>query len=320
MYEWDVFISHASEDTEMVVLPLADILRRRGVRLWVDAQELEIGDRLRDKISEGLTRSRFGIVIISPRSASKAWPRNELNALLALEEDGIKRILPVWHDIDRAGAAAAFPLLADRLAGNTVDGIPSLASALAAVILDPRHADAMASPSPARRLLMQLEQHPDAAAIREFLQSEKSIVHSVFGSADSLMWSSSFGPHSVDLALSEDWVSASRVIWKLILLGPADIPLTEDGVIHSGIESLTARTDTMRGWISDNLREARQVFDEIEPGFTAYVICGRRPAPHSMVADVLRAYNDSLFDVWVRTYDWLVDAALKVEAKRRAQS
>jgi len=70
MYEWDVFISHASEDTNEVAVPLANELRRRGIRVWIDARELEIGDKLREKVGEGLTRSRFGVVVITPRSAA----------------------------------------------------------------------------------------------------------------------------------------------------------------------------------------------------------------------------------------------------------
>jgi len=38
---WDVFISHASEDKSSVARPLADILRRAGLRVWIDAHERE---------------------------------------------------------------------------------------------------------------------------------------------------------------------------------------------------------------------------------------------------------------------------------------
>ncbi len=58
MKQWDVFISHASEDKKAVVLPLADALKKAGIKVWLDQQELRIGDSLREKIDEGLAKSR----------------------------------------------------------------------------------------------------------------------------------------------------------------------------------------------------------------------------------------------------------------------
>jgi TIR domain len=49
MKTWDAFISHASEDYESVVLPLADALRKSGLIIWLDQTELRIGDSLREK-------------------------------------------------------------------------------------------------------------------------------------------------------------------------------------------------------------------------------------------------------------------------------
>ena len=97
MKQWDVFISHASEDKEAVAIPLADALKKAGIKVWLDQQELRIGDSLREKIDEGLAKSRFGVVILSPNFLAKSWPRKELNGLMAIEEDGQKVILPVMN-------------------------------------------------------------------------------------------------------------------------------------------------------------------------------------------------------------------------------
>lgn len=90
MKSWDVFISHASEDKETVVLPLCAALRRAGLKIWLDRQELHLGDSLREKIDEGLANSRFGVVVLSPSFMAKGWPRRELNGLMAIEESGEK--------------------------------------------------------------------------------------------------------------------------------------------------------------------------------------------------------------------------------------
>ena len=63
MTEWDVFISHASEDKAAVARPLADILAASGVTVWLDEAELILGDSLREKIDAGLNQSQFGVVI-----------------------------------------------------------------------------------------------------------------------------------------------------------------------------------------------------------------------------------------------------------------
>ncbi len=64
-WTWDVFISHASEDKETIAKPLAKILIHNGLSVWLDQHELFLGDSLRRKIEEGLSNSRFGVVILS---------------------------------------------------------------------------------------------------------------------------------------------------------------------------------------------------------------------------------------------------------------
>lgn len=127
--EYDVFISHASEDKATVVIPLTDELVRQGVRVWVDYRELRLGDKLRQRIDDGLARSRFGVVIVSPRFFAKQWPQTELDGLVALEmADGKKRILPVWHDVDYDDVAKQSPSLAARLAVKWRKGLAKVSA------------------------------------------------------------------------------------------------------------------------------------------------------------------------------------------------
>jgi hypothetical protein len=86
-----------------------------------------MGDSLRRNIDEGLSRCRFGIVILSPKFFSKDWPQRELDGLVARENaSGEKAILPIWHKLSKSQVAKFSPTLADRLAGNSKNGIPSL--------------------------------------------------------------------------------------------------------------------------------------------------------------------------------------------------
>ncbi len=120
---WDVFISHASEDKEAVARPLRRMLQEKGLRVWIDEAELRMGDSLRQKIDEGLAHSRYGVVVLSTSFFAKRWPQQELNGLVAREDDGRKVILPVWHEVDKAYVTGFSPTLADRLAAMTVNGL-----------------------------------------------------------------------------------------------------------------------------------------------------------------------------------------------------
>lgn len=76
--KWDVFISHASEDKDAIARPLAEELRRRGLRVWYDEFVLEVGDSLSEKIDEGLAASHHGVVVLSPKFFEKDWSKKEL--------------------------------------------------------------------------------------------------------------------------------------------------------------------------------------------------------------------------------------------------
>jgi len=98
---YDVFISHASEDKDDFVRPFAVYLRENGVSVWYDEFELQIGDSLRRNIDKGLKYSRYGIVVLSEAFFNKDWPQRELDGLFAREINGEKVILPIWHKISK---------------------------------------------------------------------------------------------------------------------------------------------------------------------------------------------------------------------------
>ncbi len=117
--QYDVFISHASEDKESFANGLAEKLTAAGVAVWYDDMVLGWGDSLRRSIDKGLARSRFGVVILSEHFFKKEWPQRELDGLVQLEIAGQSRILPIWHKISKDEVARASPTLADKVALNT---------------------------------------------------------------------------------------------------------------------------------------------------------------------------------------------------------
>lgn len=119
--EYDFFISHASEDKEIIAEPLAEALINKGAKVWYDKFTLSVGDSLRKSIDAGLASSRYGIVILSEPYFKKFWTGEELNGLFAKQESGQKVILPVWHNISKDMVKSNSPMLADMLALKTAD-------------------------------------------------------------------------------------------------------------------------------------------------------------------------------------------------------
>ena len=133
--DYDVFISHASEDKDEVVRPLVNALINRRISVWYDEFEMKIGDSLRRKIDKGLANSRFGIVIISKDFIKKGWTNYELDGIITRVISGEQILLPIWHNITKAEVIIFSPSLADKLARNTaINTIDEIADEIADLI------------------------------------------------------------------------------------------------------------------------------------------------------------------------------------------
>jgi hypothetical protein len=117
--EFDVFISHASEDKDEVVRPLAHALQAGGLKVWYDEFELKIGDSLRRKIDTGLAKSRFGVIVFSKSFMAKGWTNYELDGLVTRSVGGEQVLLPIWHNVTKKEIIDYSPSLADKLARST---------------------------------------------------------------------------------------------------------------------------------------------------------------------------------------------------------
>lgn len=131
-FDFDVFISHAFEDKADFVTPLAVALRKYGLKVWYDDFELKVGDSLRDSIESGLARSRYGVVVFSPKflSKKKRWTKAELNALFQKEANGRKVILPILHKLSPKRMNSVLPIQADKKALRSAYGVDATARSL----------------------------------------------------------------------------------------------------------------------------------------------------------------------------------------------
>jgi hypothetical protein len=129
---YDVFVSHASEDKDEFVRPLANALIAAGLKVWFDEMTLRIGDSLRQKIDIGLANSRVGLVVLSPAFIKKGWTNYELDGIVTRSVSGEQVLLPIWHNITKQQVMDFSSSIADKVARSTaVHTIDEIASEIA---------------------------------------------------------------------------------------------------------------------------------------------------------------------------------------------
>lgn len=99
--EWDLFISHASEDKKSLVHPLAESLSLLGLKVWYDEFTLQAGDSISRSIDKGIANSNYGLVVISSHFIAKKWTEYELRGLISREIHEDALIIPIWHGVSK---------------------------------------------------------------------------------------------------------------------------------------------------------------------------------------------------------------------------
>lgn len=119
--EYDVFISHAWEDKESFADEFVEELRTLGIKVWYDTSQIKWGDSMRQKIDEGLRKSKFGIAILSPNyiADGKYWTKAEFDGLFQLESVNGKTLLPIWHNVTKRQVMEFSPIAANKKAMTT---------------------------------------------------------------------------------------------------------------------------------------------------------------------------------------------------------
>lgn len=144
-FDYDLFISHASEDKESFVRPLVEALTNESLTIWYDETELVPGCSLIETVERGLARSRFGVLVLSRAFFEKRWPRKELNALATRElATGESVLLPIWLGVTEADVRGYSPLLADRFAIRGDRGVDYTAARIRSVVYPERSPVAIA--------------------------------------------------------------------------------------------------------------------------------------------------------------------------------
>ncbi|MCQ2393862.1 MAG: toll/interleukin-1 receptor domain-containing protein [Kiritimatiellae bacterium] len=112
-YEYDVFVSHANDNKQAFVDSLSAGLNRLGIKVWYDSSVLDWGDDWKAKIEEGLAKSRFGIVVLSPQFIDREWTTKELQELLNRQNERHEKVvLPLLYNLTVDDMKAKYPDLA----------------------------------------------------------------------------------------------------------------------------------------------------------------------------------------------------------------
>ena len=299
--DWDFFVSHASEDSAIIARPLARYLMAVGYRVWFDEFELNVGDSLRARIDEGLARSAFGIVILSPSFFAKKWPKAELDGLFARDTYDKPRLLPVWHQLTAAEVAAQSPLLAARLAasGGDVRGIGQ-------TIVQAATHSGLPLPSAALESLLDAA---ETSQVVDFFLLNPSVVARAVTTRRLLMRPAIAGWAGLapDFLFSVFQPSARVIDIHAMLLGPVSTDETEHlSTLFSTAEAFTRFAEN-GGFSRANRRRCPSSDWSWSPGVVEVtIVAGRRKDSPSLHSKWLASGIDG---VELRTYDWLKDAA-----------
>lgn len=105
-----VFISHSSKDKPFIRRLTSD-LTKADIKVWLDEQNIMVGDSISERISQALAKSDFFIIAVSKHSGGSDWVQRELNSSIMAElSRRAIHILPIKLD------DTAMPtLLADKM-------------------------------------------------------------------------------------------------------------------------------------------------------------------------------------------------------------
>jgi hypothetical protein len=131
---FDVFISHASEDKEEFVKPLIHDLQDYSINFWLDEFEIGWGNSIIRRLNEGLSSSKYVLILLTDNFLNKNWTKTELESALSAEITTNKLIVLPIMVTNSETVFSLFPLLRSKLYLNWSEGTQKIASKLSAIL------------------------------------------------------------------------------------------------------------------------------------------------------------------------------------------
>jgi len=91
---YDAFLSYKSNDHNLANRLKKD-LQRRGVRLWLDQDDIKPGDEFPDALKDGIQTSRRLVLLVTPESLRSKWVQSEIRRARKMEVKWKKKIIPL---------------------------------------------------------------------------------------------------------------------------------------------------------------------------------------------------------------------------------
>lgn len=90
-----IFLCHSSTDKQSV-REIAKQLTIKGSQVWLDEAEILVGDSIIEKIQDGIEKSDYLGIVLSPNSVASIWVKKEVEAALTQEiESGAVKVIPI---------------------------------------------------------------------------------------------------------------------------------------------------------------------------------------------------------------------------------
>jgi hypothetical protein len=93
-YEFDIFLSYKSEEAAWVD-QLRQDLQNRGVRVWLDRDQIRPGNLFAQALETGLATSKAVALVVTPESVASNWVKEEYYRALSLANQGNLQLIPL---------------------------------------------------------------------------------------------------------------------------------------------------------------------------------------------------------------------------------
>ena len=98
-FKWDVFISYSTKDMGLIREIVRDF-ERRGIRYWLDDEQIMPGDAIVSSSQHGLENSRHILACFSRNQKDSGWHRREYESFLgeSMDPENTRKLLPLILD------------------------------------------------------------------------------------------------------------------------------------------------------------------------------------------------------------------------------
>jgi hypothetical protein len=127
---YDLFISYASENRNLVWHFIQVAYRAGIIRFWWDNLSIKVGESIPQEIDSGLLNSRYMVAFLTKEYFAKYWTKEELDSMRMQS----KRILPIWVEVNSKDVKSFSPSIASRKALIYEDNMEWIVDQIASVL------------------------------------------------------------------------------------------------------------------------------------------------------------------------------------------